>query len=185
MRPCRRLLLLLTLAMTVAGCSSIPPVNANSDRVVFETSPPPFCGSCDVLKLTVSREGQVWVEHGYWRGDYRRWRINRRYLRISPERTEAFLRTLERVKPVASTLISQDHPDCSEFFFDQGEIRISWWVSGSETNLIYDEGCNTSDGGRQARILRHAPAVLELKIPPAWIPAGYAVTTEQSLHEQR
>lgn len=70
----------LAAVWVITGCASMkPPADLpGGGLITYETSPGPFCGRCDTLKLTVASDGRVWIEHGWWAGAYSDWTINRR-----------------------------------------------------------------------------------------------------------
>jgi hypothetical protein len=161
--PCLRsasACLLLALATCAAGPRApAAPRTPGEELIAIESSPGPFCGRCETLKLTASSTGQVWIERGYWAGEYSIWQVRRRRVRVTPERFAQLREHLRPHRPQGELLL--DRPEaCSYFEDDAGEVRVEWRGGGGDSRLRYDFGCDGDTRRAMADALRRAPRPL-------------------------
>jgi hypothetical protein len=135
----------------------------------MESHPGPFCGRCDSVKITVLSDGHVWIEHGYWRGDYRDWTVNRRRERVSVESFALFRERLRAHRPNGE-LVLRGKPPCETFWHDVDEVWVEWRDRRRADKLIFNFGCDPETRRGIAEALRAAPDALG--IPTLKLPQG-------------
>jgi hypothetical protein len=162
----------LALAATLAACVSVPPppiapLVASDELITMENEPGPFCGRCDNVKITALSDGRVWIEHGYWAGRYRDWRVERRLEHALPENFARFREALRPHRP-RGELALQEKPPCETFWNDVDGARVEWRDANGTDRLILNFGCDPASKRAMADALRAAPNLLgiaTLKIP--------------------
>src|SRR5690242_3425587 len=110
-------------SLLLAGCASIQPERADAlgERIVYETSPEPFCGRCETLKLAVWSDGHATIERGRWAGRYSAWTVRRQSLQVSPEQITQFRERLAPYRPIGSAEF-RETPDCETYTNDLPQI---------------------------------------------------------------
>ena len=122
---------------------------------MIESSQGPFCGRCETLKITASSTGQVWIERGYWAGEYSIWQVRRRRVRVAPARFAKLRDHLRPHRPQGELLL--DRPEtCSFFEDDLGGVRVEWRGGGVDSRLRYNYGCDGDTRRALADALRTA-----------------------------
>ena len=171
--------LLAFVTATLAACVSVPrsptaPSGVSDQLITLENEPGPFCGRCDNVKITALSDGRVWMEHGYWAGNYRDWRVERRLEQVLPERFARFREALRPYRPKGE-LALQDKPPCKTFQPDVGGARVEWKDATGEDKLILNFGCDPEGKRAMADSVRAAPDLLgiaALKMPwGQWVEA--------------
>jgi hypothetical protein len=158
-----------SLSSALIGCAGIPtePARQDEELISYETSPGPFCGRCDTIKIVATSDGRVWIEQGHWAGNYSDWQTRRRYPRVTPARFARFQARLAPHRPVG--LHDMTDPDnCTEFWHDMSEVSVRWKGGGADGTLRFYFGCDPDLNAALTEALQAAPAELairELKIP--------------------
>lgn len=160
------------IVSTAAGCTSVPPAPtvppaAGDELIIIRNEPGPFCGRCDSVKVVALSDGRVWVEHGYWAGKYRNWRVERRLEQASPQSFARFREHLIPFRPHGQ-LVLDDKPPCETFWHDVDGVRVEWRDSNGADTLIFNFGCDPKTKQAMAAALKAAPDLLgidSLKIP--------------------
>jgi hypothetical protein len=157
-----RLLIISALIVVVWGCASSRHAQPSEIQgVTFETYTGPFCGRCDTTKITVANDGRVWIEQGYWAGDYRNLRTTRQQAQVSPEALNRFRARLDAYRPQGE-LILADQPPCAEFTTDTSGVHVTWRDEQGEDRLDYNFGCDGEARQAMAEALQTAPALLAI-----------------------
>lgn len=151
------------VSLLVSGCASSDRVGPPSavQGVTFETYPGPFCGRCDNTKITVANDGRVWIEQGYWAGDYQTWRTTRQEVQISAEALRRFRVRIDDYRPHGEVVLA-DQPPCATFETDNSGIHVIWRDERGEDRLDYNLGCDWEARRAMAEALKTAPALLEI-----------------------
>lgn len=152
--------------LTGACATPPPPVDLSGDVIIYETSPGPWCGRCDTLKITAAADGRVWIERGYWAGDYRDWRQSRQLVVHSPEEVAAFRAVLEPHRPRGELLLQDE--GCETFLTHMENRRIVWRSAGGVDLLAYNFGCDANKRGQLRDDLNAAPDALGIA-PPRYV----------------
>jgi hypothetical protein len=153
----------------MGGCASVPvsPPTPGGELISYETSPGPFCGRCDSIKLTAVSDGRVWIEHGRWYGDYTDWRVARRRVKVSPDQFAQFRQQLVAYRP-AGDLALDGRESCAAFYTDMSEVTVAWRGGGADASLRFNYGCDPEARAEMAAALAAAPKALgvrNLRIP--------------------
>ena len=132
--------------LAVTGCATertvAPPLDGLGEAIVYETDSGPFCGRCDSTQLILASDGRIWVEHGYWAGDYRNWRVRRRLVRSTPEAFARFRDRMSPFRPTGVLWLREPGPDCATFLTDGSEVRLRWLGDGADAELWFAYGCD-------------------------------------------
>lgn len=156
---------LLGIVALLSGCaSSREPQRASEDRILYATSPGPFCGRCDSLKLTVWPDGRVSVERGHWAGRYTDWRVSRKSLKATPEQAALFRQLLAPYRP-AGAVRFDGPPHCATLTDDLPGVGVTWLEARREDHLEFSFGCDTETRSLVVEVLRGAPALLGVESP--------------------
>ncbi|MGV9010781.1 hypothetical protein [Brevundimonas sp.] len=157
----------MTLGLIGLGsCTTIPGVSAADQlEIVYETSPGPFCGRCETLKISVSPEGRVWTETGKWAGDHKDWHRERLELSVSPEQVRNFRTQLQSLRPDGEMRLVGGESTCESHMTDQPMVRVTWRDSNQTDNLDFDWGCDHDYRRAEREILWRAPEALGLLNP--------------------
>lgn len=157
-----------TLAACVGGLKPpTAPLNAGGSLITVESESGPFCGRCDKVKITALSDGQIWMEHGYWAGPYRDWRVERQHIQGAPERFARFRDALLPYRPTG-TLALQDQPPCTTLWNDVDGARVEWKDAKGSDKLLLNFGCDPETRRAMADAVRAAPDLLgiaTLKMP--------------------
>lgn len=156
----------------LAACAGVPrpptmPLARGEVLIKLENEPGPFCGRCDNVRITALSDGRVWIEHGFWQGKYRNWRVERRLVQTTPERFASFREALSPYRPKGE-LSLQDKPPCHTFWFDVDGVRVEWQDASGTDRLLLNFGCDPESNRAMADALRAAPDLLgiaRLRIP--------------------
>jgi hypothetical protein len=143
------------------------PSSTSDELIVMENDPGPFCGRCDTVKLTVSSDGRAWIEHGYWAGNYRDRRVERRLEHVLPANLARFREHLRPYRPRGEISL-QEKPACDVLWYDVDGVRVEWRDANRTDRLILNFGCDPAVHRRLAEALRVAPDLLgipTLKMP--------------------
>jgi hypothetical protein len=162
----------LAVAATLSSCATVSrpptaPLAASEELITLENEPGPFCGRCDNVKITALSDGRVWIEHGYWAGRYRDWRVERRLEHVSLESFTRFREALRPHRP-SGELVLQGKPPCETFWNDLDGVRVEWRDGAKSDKLILNFGCDLETKQAMAEALRTAPDALgiaTLKLP--------------------
>jgi hypothetical protein len=130
-----------SMALLLAGCASPGLAEFRSDAsewIAFDEQPPPFCGRCDCTRLVALGDGRVLIERGHWEGNYKDWRVSRRFVQVSSEQYDRFRETLAPYKPVRNTV---PDADCAAYLTDQDGATVVWLDDGIEVSRVFDFGC--------------------------------------------
>ncbi|HEX8365445.1 MAG TPA: hypothetical protein VF603_09200 [Allosphingosinicella sp.] len=153
------------LLSALAACATGPtapaaPRTPDEELIIIETDPGgPACGRCDTFKLTASSTGRVWIERGYWAGEYDIWQVRRRRTRVARARVAALREHLRPLRPRGELLL--DRPErCATFEDDVGGVRVEWRGGGADSLLRYNFGCDGDTRRAMADTLRIAPRPL-------------------------
>jgi len=166
----RRLLPFVVLALPSCAYLSPPPTSSASPDgllITLENQPGPFCGRCDNVKIIASSDGRVWIEHGYWAGNYSDWTVERSLHRVP---LTAFAQFRDRLNPFrpTGTLSLNDKPECVELASDFDGAEVQWRDATGNSRLILDFSCDPEARRAMANAIREAPILLgigELKMP--------------------
>jgi len=142
-------------------------LGAGRALITIESEPGPFCGRCDTVKIRALSDGQIWIEHGYWAGHYRDWRVERRHIHGSPERFAHFRGALLPYRP-SGTLSLREKPPCETLWNDADGARVEWKDAGRTDKLLLNFGCDPETRKAMADAVRAAPDLLgiaRLKMP--------------------
>lgn len=156
-----RLVVVALFVAAFCGCASVykfGPISSD-EYIKYESHPPPFCGACDSTTIYVAYDGRVWIEQGWWEGDYRSWRTKRRQHMISADAVVAFRNILNSYRPEGD-LFLRDAALCVSWSFDQGEIWMEWHDATSHDRLVVDESCVVSQWPDIQADLENAPTLL-------------------------
>lgn len=127
------------------GCAAesmtVPPLDGLGEVIIYETSPGPMCGRCDTTKLTLAADGRIWVEHGYWAGEYRNWRTRVRVVQSTPEAFAQFRARLSPYRPVGRLWL-RDADGCGTFLYDGSEVRLQWQGGPGRSELWFTDSCD-------------------------------------------
>jgi hypothetical protein len=149
--------------MMAASCATPvapSPDNLPGEAIVYETSPGPWCGRCDTLKITAAADGRIWVERGWWAGNYKNWRKKHEALTVTPERLAAFKALLDQHRPRGALWLREPGPNCEVFWSDSEERIVSWWGPKGEDKLWYNFGCDPETKAALRNDLKAAPEAL-------------------------
>ena len=165
-RKIRSFGLVASSAATLVACASVPqpltaPPEENGQLITLENEPGPFCGRCDNVKITALSDGRVWIEHGYWAGSYRDWRVERRLEHVPRERFARFREALRPYRPKGE-LALQEKPPCETFWHDVDGARVEWKDATGADKLILNFGCDPESKRPMADAVRAAPDLLNL-----------------------
>lgn len=135
-----------------SGCASTSPVPIPTEleRITYEAQPGPFCGRCETRAVTVAEDGRIWVETGYWTGDYRNWRTRHAMIQTAPEVFHRFRVALEPYRPAIERIPTTSGEFCDgPFIADVGEIVVTWSGPRGSVRRWFEQGC----GGERETIL--------------------------------
>ena len=159
------ILSLLICATVLTACSTTSSelvLPENVEWVSYESSPGPFCGKCETTKIIAAYDHRVWIERGYWAGDYEDWRISRTEPKASQKNLISFRNHLAQFRPNENRIIGIESPLCDDFFSDSNSLRITWHDKKGSVYLIYDFGCQGEDAHTLADALKAAPSLLNI-----------------------
>jgi hypothetical protein len=161
----------LSAIALVPACATIPRVPAQMENgtelISLETSPGPFCGRCDSVKITALSDGRVWIEQGHWAGDYTDWRTTKRFETVSVEAFSRFRAALQAYRPHGKAIFV-DQRNCTVLMADLDQIDVKWRDMESEDQLVFNFGCDPQSRHAIADALRNAPGelgILRLEMP--------------------
>lgn len=169
---CIRRLLWPFLLIGLAGCSYFAPPprsppSPDGQLITLENRPGPFCGRCDNVKIIASSDGRVWIEHGYWLGQYSDWTVERSLRRVHVTAFAQFRDNLSPFRP-NGTLSLNDQPQCSELSTDFDGAEVRWLDATGNSRLALDFSCDPKVREAMANTIRAAPKLLGisgLKMP--------------------
>jgi hypothetical protein len=163
---CIRCLLWPFVILGLAGCayfapSPRSPPSPDGQLITLENRPGPFCGRCDNVKIIASSNGRVWIEHGYWLGQYSDWIVERSSRRVP---VIAFAQFREKLSPFRpnGTLSLNDRPPCTELSTDFDGAEVRWLDATGSSRLVYDFSCDPKARETMANAIREAPKLLGL-----------------------
>lgn len=157
----------IAVAGTLAACA-LPAAQPQpgAEVITYETSPGPFCGRCDALKLIVSSDGQMKIERGHWAGSYKDWRTVRTRRRISAIEFERFKARLAPYRPVGDLRLDQV-PPCGGMTSDLASYHITWSGGGAaNASLVFDNGCDFQARAAERTAIATAPEILGVRGKP-------------------
>jgi hypothetical protein len=172
----------LAAAAALAACADVPraptgPLAAGDELITLENESGPFCGRCDTVKITALSDGRVWIEHGYWAGRYRDWRVERRLEQVPRENFERFREHLRPYRP-SGELLLQGKPACDTFWSDVDGVRVTWRGTTGNDKLVLNFGCDPEKMRAMAEALRAASGALGIRT--LQLPWGQSVATTPS-----
>lgn len=167
-----RCLLWPFLIIVLAGCSYFTtpprsPPSPDGQLITLENQPGPFCGRCDNVKIIASSDGRVWIEHGYWLGQYSDWTVERSLRRVPLMVFAQFRDKLSPFRP-NGTLSLNDQPQCAELSTDFDGAEVRWLDATGSSRLALDFSCDPKAREAMANAIREAPKLLGisgLKLP--------------------
>lgn len=156
-----RLAVILFAPIAVAAlsaCASQPALDRGVEQISFEPQPAPFCGVCETTSFVVTATGELRIEKGRWRGNYRHWERRRETKRVTAAQYEAFKQTLEpyvRGESGPTTTAS-----CVDYIPDQDGALVRMTGKDGSRLRAFDFGC--LDDSAMNDVVRSAPKVLGL-----------------------
>ncbi|MGZ8370444.1 MAG: hypothetical protein ACXWVH_05250 [Caulobacteraceae bacterium] len=153
-----KFLILMMVSAPLMGLKDDP--GQSIEMISYSAAPAPFCGRCESLDLTVSADGNLLIELGYWAGRYRDWRVRRARKRITAEQFKAFREILAPFRPIGARELREGSPFCETVLTDQGESSVRWVGGGPDASLKYDWGCDPERWRSLRDALRKAPKIV-------------------------
>jgi hypothetical protein len=156
-------------SLAYAVVPKVPP-SPTTELISYTTMPGPFCGSCDSVTITALSDGRVWIEHGYWAGEYKDWEKTIQHTRVSAEQFARFRGLLMPYRPTGDLWL-RDKPPCATFWTDMPELKIVWRGGGRDGSLWFNYGCDPATHEAMIKAFDEAPSALGIeRIPrPDWV----------------
>jgi hypothetical protein len=155
---------LVVAAGLSGGCLTAPrngPVGV--EALVYETGDAFLCSPCEGLKVTLTPDGQMWVEQRRSRAG-RRLALKRTQARLPTDQARQVWELLEPYRPAAGA--PRFSPACEELIPDQGAVHVTWRSADGASKTIVYNACDPEAHRELRSRLNRVPGLLGLKGGP-------------------